>query len=85
MIFGNITYTFTVKTFEEIQEILDAIHKDPLSALIHEETLKNDQGFINLTVNVFMMPDKAGESAVKMFPSLEKVMFPLSWKEKNKQ
>ncbi len=85
MIFGNTIYTFTVKTFEEVQEILDAINKDPSSRLIREEKLTSDQGFLNLTVDVFMLPDKAGETVVKMFPGLEKVLFPLSWKEKNKQ
>ena len=85
MIFGNTTYTFTVKTFEEVQEILDAINKDPSAQLIREEKIETNHGYLTMTVDVFNLPEKAGEAAVKKFPSLDKVLFPLSWKEKNKQ
>ena len=89
MIFGEITYTFVLPNIKELQAVLDAIHKDPCSSfgVIQKETTERDGRFIKLDVTVLMMPHAAGESVVKMFPSLEKVLFPLSSKakEENKQ
>lgn len=81
MIFGETKLSITYRTFEEIQEVLNAIHKDPLSGLIQTETIKRDYGFFTVEIQVLMKPETAGALITKIFPSVAKVMFPLSNKE----
>ena len=89
MLFGEITYRFTLPNIKDLQEVLNAMHNDPssCSGLIQKESIQMDGSFIRLEVTVLVMPHVAGEFVVKMFPNLEKVLFPLSSKakEENKQ
>ena len=85
MIFAEIKYTIVMSNIKDIYEVIDAIREDPSSELIQEENIKREQGLVKLEITVLLPPKVAGESIVRMFPSVEKALFPLSWKEKNKQ
>lgn len=85
MIFSETKYIIKLPDIKSIHEVLDAIHNNTTSVLIQEENIKYEANFIQLEIKVFIPHQVAGDSIVRMFPSLEKVLFPLSWKEKNKQ
>lgn len=85
MIFCEIKYTIKRSDIKSIHEVLDAIHNSTTSVLIQEENIKYEANLVQLEITVFIPPQAAGKSIVGMFPTVEKALFPLSWKEKNKQ
>lgn len=85
MIIGEAKYTIMLTNSKTLYAAIAALHEDPLSGLIKEAAIKNEGGYAQLVITVLLIPNMACESILKMFPSLEKVLFPLSWKEKNKQ
>ncbi|MBP5586669.1 MAG: hypothetical protein J6Y92_10005 [Lentisphaeria bacterium] len=84
MIFGEMKYSIALSDINKIYAALDAIRRDPASGLVKKAIIKYEDGSYTLEIKVLIPPQVAIDSIVRMFPSVEQALYPLSWKEETK-